>query len=64
MLNDITIKDPHPIPRIDDTLAMLKNGAGVCSGLDLTAGYYQMGLTKRAVERTAFVTPDGHWEYL
>ena len=64
MLNDITVKDPHPIPRIDDTLAMLKNGAGVCSGLDLTAGYYQMGLTKRAIERSAFVTPDGHWEYL
>jgi hypothetical protein len=63
-LNDITKKDAHPIPRIDDLLATLKGGTNYATSLDLTSGYYQMGLTPRAIERSAFVTPDGHWEYL
>jgi hypothetical protein len=58
------IKDAYPIPRIDDILASLKEGTGWFSTLDLTSGYYQIGLTPRAIERSAFVTPDGHWEYL
>ena len=28
VLNDITVKDAHPIPRIDDILASLKEGTG------------------------------------
>src|SRR5437764_366008 len=53
-LNDITVKDVYPIPRIDDILALLKDGASYYSALDLTSGYYQMGLTPRARERAAF----------
>ena len=28
------------------------------------SGYFQIGLTQRAIEKTAFVTQDGQWEYL
>ena len=36
-LNDVTVKDAHPLPRIDDTLEALK-GAKIFSTLDLKFG--------------------------
>src|SRR4051812_19106708 len=64
VLNNIMVKDAHLIPRIDDILASLKEGARWYSTLDLTLRYYQIRLTPRAIERLAFVTSDRHWEYL
>ena len=37
-LSDVTIKNNHPLPRIDDTLEALK-GAQIFSTLDLKSGY-------------------------
>lgn len=37
-LNDITIKDSHPLPRIDDTLDAI-SGSKYFSTLDLKSGY-------------------------
>lgn len=39
-LNSITIKDAHPLPRVDDSLDAL-SGATLFSTLDLSSGYWQ-----------------------
>ena len=61
-LNKITRKNAYPIPRIDDTLDELGD-ASVFTGLDLLAGYNQIGMTRRVQERSAFITKFGHYEY-
>ena len=61
-LNSVTVKDPYPLPRIDDTLDSL-GGAAYFSTLDLCSGYHQMPMAPRDREKTAFATPDGHFEF-
>ena len=52
-MNDATIKDAYPLPRIDDTLDMLA-GKQWFSTLDLTSGYWQVSLSRAARAKTAF----------
>lgn len=61
-MNAITIKARFPLPHIDDQLNKL---AGKClySSLDLAQGYHQIPLSNDATKFTAFITPDGQWEY-
>lgn len=61
-LNEATTKDVYPLPRIDDTLDAL-GGAKYMSTLDLASGYWQIPMAKDSVEKTAFVTHDGLFEY-
>ncbi|UYV66446.1 hypothetical protein LAZ67_4001706 [Cordylochernes scorpioides] len=61
-LNKITRKDVYPLPRIDDTLDSLK-GASVFSTMDLKSGYWQIEVDEADREKTAFVTPDGLFEF-
>lgn len=61
-LNRITIKDKYPLPRIDDLLDGLK-GRKFYTSLDLASGYHQIPVDKDSISKTAFVTPDGHYEY-
>ena len=63
-VNDVTVKDAYPIPRIIDILENMGTGVGYFTTLDCFAGYHQMGMTKRARRIAAFVTPHGHYEYL
>ena len=57
-LNAATIKDAHPLPRIDDLLDALQ---GDCwfSTLDLKSGYWQVPIMERDKEKTAFRTSNG-----
>ena len=56
-LNAATVKDAHPIPRIDDLLDAL-HGARWLSTLDLKSGYWQVPIQERD-KKTAFRTNSG-----
>jgi hypothetical protein len=62
-LNEITVKDRFPLPRIDDQIDQLGR-AKYFTTLDMAAGFHQIPVAENSVEKTAFVTPDGHYEYL
>ena len=57
-LNGVTIKDAHPLPRIDDTLETLK-GVKYFSTLDLKSGYWQVPIKEEHRSKTAFRTSSG-----
>ena len=54
-LNDVTVKDAHPLPRVDDTLETLK-GAKIFSTLDLKLRYWQVPIKEEHKNKTAFRT--------
>ena len=57
-LNDVTVKDAHPLPRIDDALEALK-GAKIFSTLDLKSRYWQVPIKEDYKSKTAFRTSSG-----
>ncbi|KAJ8033855.1 hypothetical protein HOLleu_24223 [Holothuria leucospilota] len=61
-LNDVTIKDSYPIPRIDDSLDTLC-GSSWFSTLDLASGYWQVEMDEPDKEKTAFVTQSGLYQF-
>ena len=62
-LNKVTIKNKYPLPRIDDFLDQLQ-GARVFSKIDLRSGNHQLKVKAEDVEKTAFRTRYGHYEFL
>eukprot|EP00117_Sycon_ciliatum_P003382 scpid102411/ scgid8201/ Transposon Ty3-I Gag-Pol polyprotein; Gag3-Pol3; Transposon Ty3-2 TYA-TYB polyprotein; Capsid protein; p24; Spacer peptide p3; Nucleocapsid protein p11; Ty3 protease; p16; Spacer peptide J; Reverse transcriptase/ribonuclease H; p55; Integrase p52; Integrase p49 len=61
-LNDVTVKDPYSLPRVDDTLDAL-GGARYFSTLELCSAYHQLPMNVTDREKTAFSTPDGHYHF-
>jgi hypothetical protein len=61
-LNNVTIKDAYPLPRIDDSLAQL-SGMKYFSTLDLNAGYWQVEVASHDREKTAFTTRKGLYSF-
>ena len=61
-LNQITLPDKYPLPRIDETFNMLR-GSVLFSSLDLLAGFWQIKIKEEDIPKTAFVTGSGFYEY-
>jgi len=61
-LNAVSKKDSFPLGRIDDALDRLK-GATIFSSMDCYQAYYQVEIAEEGKEKTAFVTPDGLYEW-
>ena len=60
-VNTVTKTDSYPIPRLEDCIDRVGNSAFVTK-IDLLKGYWQVPLTDRAKEISAFVTPDGLYQ--
>ena len=61
-LNEVTVKNKYPLPRIDDLFDQL-TGAQVFSKIDLRVGYHQVRIRPEDIPKTAFSTRYGLYEY-
>ena len=59
-LNENVLREVHPLPKVDETLAQL-TGAKVFSKLDANSGFWQIPLAKTSQPLTTFVTPFGRY---
>ena len=61
-VNSVTKTDSFPIPRSDDCIDKVGNSKYVTK-FDLLKGFWQVPLTDRAKEVSAFATPNGLYQY-
>jgi hypothetical protein len=62
-LNEVTVKDAYPLPRIDECLEAL-GGAKWFSTMDLQSGYWQVPLaTEEDRQKTAFIIGMGLYQF-
>jgi len=62
-LNQLTVKNSFPLPKIDEQLNSL-HGAKLFTKIDLKSAYNQVLIEPEDVPKTAFSTRYGHFEYL
>lgn len=61
-LNAKTVKEHYPLPRVEDQIDQL-GGYDYFITLDLASGYYQIPIAPSSQDKTAFVTPDGQYQF-
>ena len=62
-LNKLTVLDPEPMPTAEHLFQKL-SGDKFYSIIDLSEGYWQITIPEEDTPKTAFVTPDGSYEFL
>lgn len=62
-LNKKIVRDRYPLPLIEDQLDCLQD-AKYFSTLDLKNGFFHVPVDKDSQKYTAFIVPDGHYEFL
>ena len=61
-LNNLTVKDSYPLPRIDTCFDAL-GGARYFSTLDFRQGYWQVGNDPESFDKTTFITRKGSFKF-
>ena len=61
-LNDVTVKNKYPLPRIEDLFDQMR-GARVFSKIDLRSGYHQIRIRPADIPKIAFSTRYGLYEF-
>jgi hypothetical protein len=61
-LNDVTVKNKYPLPRIEDFFDQMR-GARVFSKIDHRSGYHQMKIRPLDIPKTNFSTQYGLYEF-
>ena len=59
----MTVFDPEPMPAAEHLFQKL-SGDKFFSKIDFSKGYWQISIPEEEIPKTAFVTPDGSYEFL
>ena len=62
-LNNQIVKDNYPLPRIDELLERLGK-AKFFTKLDLASRYHQIAMKSDDIQKLAFQTNQGHYEFI
>ena len=62
LLNESVQRELYPMPKVDDTLALL-SGTTIFSKLDSNSGFWQIPLSKESRPLTTFITPFGRFHF-
>ena len=62
VLNESVLRETHPIPKVEDSLAQL-SGATLFTKLDANSGFWQIPLSESSRLLTTFITPFGRYAF-
>ena len=62
-LNNVTIKNAYPLPRMDNILDILGKSS-FFSTIDLTDAFWSIKVKDEDIHKTAFISSEGLWEFI